>query len=167
MTIRKLGLSALLSLVVIIETISLGWSATSDRSQEELATYALRTLFACYTLTLSLRSFTPNQTKHFLTICHISALTFLATLSVSLIIVVSTADDRAGSDPTSNWVVLALQFCAFVVASTIPRGPLRHYPPSLIYSEKTLEASTTQSHDNVCGSISMRSFLFIFLLISS
>lgn len=155
MTIRKLGLSVLLSLVTIIETISLGWSATSDDSQEELATYTLRTLFASYTLSLSIRSFTQNQTKHFSTICHISALTFLATLSVSLITVVSTAEGHARSGAISSWVVLALEFCAFVVASTIPRGPLRHYPPSLIYTEKTLQASTIQSHDNVCGSISM------------
>lgn len=174
MTMRKLGLSALLSLAAIIETISLGWSASSgNNTREELATYALRTFFASYTLTLSIRSFTQDQTKHFSTICHISALTFLATVSVALITIVSTADGHgyAGSDGAiSGWVVLALDFCAFMVASTMPRGPPRHYPPNLIYSEKTLEASTTICQDNVCGTISTCSppsslFLLISILI--
>ncbi|KJA25547.1 hypothetical protein HYPSUDRAFT_37542 [Hypholoma sublateritium FD-334 SS-4] len=52
------------------------------------------------------------------------------------------------------WYALtAIYAIIAVIAYTTPLGPPLHYPPSDIYSEKTVQSITNKDEDNVCGII--------------
>lgn len=54
------------------------------------------------------------------------------------------------------WYALAAIYAIIAaIAYTTPLGPPLHYPPSDIYSEKTVQSITNKDEDNVCGIISM------------
>ncbi|KAF9531155.1 multidrug resistance-associated ABC transporter [Crepidotus variabilis] len=52
------------------------------------------------------------------------------------------------------YIYLAIYTVAFALAVRTPLGPLLHYPPSDIYSEKTVQSITNTDSNNVCGLIS-------------
>lgn len=158
MRLRKLLLSLLLAISLAIETACLSWAAVMD-DKNATAFYVLRVLSHLYTLTLAVISI--NQIPHFESIVHISALTFAETilLFVTSIIpsadyVTLTQDERSMVSRKIQYAIILLEFTAFMIASTIPRSPPRHYPPGKIYSNKIVIASTNTSQDNVCGIIS-------------
>src|ERR1700691_1644511 len=74
----KLTLSITLALALAIETVSLGFSvSTTDPSA--ITTYALRLIFAIYTLILAVRSINQDTIEpHSESLWHLSCLTFMA-----------------------------------------------------------------------------------------
>jgi hypothetical protein len=57
--------------------------------------------------------------------------------------------------PPGLWyTILVLYLIAFLVTMNIPRGPLIHFSPHQVYSEKTIATMTNFYADNVCGIVS-------------
>ena len=77
MRLRKILLSLLLATILVLQSISLGWSIASSASVPT-AVSALHTAFALYALVLALRAVNHTYAAHATAIIHLSALTFTA-----------------------------------------------------------------------------------------
>lgn len=159
MRLRKIFVCTLLSLIVIIETISLGWSA-ANRELPSSTIYAIRTAFSLYVLGLAIHSVHQDTIgPHTKSILHLTVLSTLASallistavLPSSPISVTYPALDTFPALRGPWYATLALYTIVCVTTFTSPTGPPLHYPPELIYSEKTIAASINKDPDNVCG----------------
>ncbi|KAF7795628.1 hypothetical protein EIP86_006793 [Pleurotus ostreatoroseus] len=160
MRLRKLFITVLSAIILVIQSVSLGWSVV-EFDRRSIIIYSLHVAFALYLLVISARSVKQEYSRHALSIVHLSVLT---TAAVSLLGVTAilpstpmpvsrlTADTI--SVPRALWyVVLALYFAVWGLAITTPRGPAYHYPSDRIYSTKTLMAVTSKYRDNVSGAL--------------
>ncbi|KAJ3535459.1 hypothetical protein NM688_g6974 [Phlebia brevispora] len=158
MRLRKLLITFLAAAILVIQSVSLGWSV-AELDRRSIAVYALHVAFALYLLVLAVRSVKQEYSRHAQAIVHISVLT---TIAVALLCVTAILPStpmpvsRLAADtlsiPHALWyVVFALYFTTWVVAITTPRGPALHYPSDRIYSTKTLMAVTSKYEDNVSG----------------
>jgi hypothetical protein len=158
--VYKLLLASLLSLVLILEAISLGFTFTTA-SASSITTSLLRVLFYVYTLVLTARSVTQqNVEEHAQSVLHLGALTFLAAL-----LEFSTGILPTSPPPTMRFLFfvtstpvpklwytsIALTVVIWFLSFSIPTGPNLHFPPSSIYAPKTVSASTHHTEHNVSG----------------
>jgi hypothetical protein len=153
---RKIFISLILAIALVIETSCLSWAITRNDHQA-VVTYTLRVVFSIYTVVLAVHSI--NQVPHFESIVHISALTFFFTTLLFVSSIIPSVDTSVlmvlvnGSAVLRgmSWAVVALHFVAFAVASTIPQSPPLHYALEKIYSGTIVATNTDISQDNVCG----------------
>ena len=156
---RKALLSSFLAFAVMISTVSLGWSIANN-DHVDMKIYGLHLFFALYVFVISARS-VPQVTRddHSYSILH---LTTLLTVAFSLLgstailpdspppMAVSIADEPV---LLGLWyALLGLYTVGCILAYSTPLGPPLHYPPSDIYSEKTVKSITNTDERNVCGS---------------
>lgn len=152
-------LLAIFACLVVVDTTALGFSIATQETQETILSYALRVVFDIYLLILvSITVHDKQVPHHWVTIIHLSSLIGLSLFISGLeTILPETPDVVVKGDKNSVlldvlWYTdLALSFIATAIVITIPRGPKLHFPSEAIYSEKTLETSTTHSYENVCG----------------
>jgi hypothetical protein len=150
-------MSVALTLVLAVETASLGFSAsTADLST--IATYTLRLVFTIYILILAVRSMNQDSTDtHSESLWHLSSFAASALLFATAILPPTPIPVAEASSQTLDvfkslgWASLALYFISFAIISTIPQGPPLHFDPEKIYSEKTIATTTNVAPDNVCG----------------
>ena len=156
---RKALLSLFLAFAVMISTVSLGWSiANSD--QVDMKVYSLHLFFSLYVFVISARSVLHvTKDDHSDSILHLTA---LLTVACSLLgstailpdspppVAVSIDDEPVLLDLW--YTLLGLYTAGCILAYSTPLGPPLHYPPSDIYSEKTVESITNMDEQNVCGS---------------
>ena len=164
---RKALLSLFLTFAVVISTLSLGWSiANSDDIRIQI--YSLHLFFALYIFVISARSVLQvTKYHHSVSILHLTALLTVvwSLLATSAILpgrpppVTQSIDDEP--------VLLALWYALLgiytvgcIIAYSTPLGPPLYYPPSDVYSEKTVKSITNMDERNVCGSTGMHIFLF-------
>ncbi|KAG2156756.1 multidrug resistance-associated ABC transporter [Suillus bovinus] len=155
---RKLLLVLLSAAILALEGVSLGLSAYPD-GQNVLAEHIFRTTFALYVGLLILRSvgqYTTN--RHSESVIHITALTFFSSVLHFGVAIFPSSDSTSARDPqafppspTFWYSITALYTLTFAIIATTPRGPPLHFSPSLIYSRKTIDDTTNDSYDNVCG----------------
>ncbi|KAI0792249.1 multidrug resistance-associated ABC transporter [Abortiporus biennis] len=157
MRFRKLGLAVIFSVILIIQTISLGW-AVVEEDKSNIVNQSLQVLFALYLVLISGRAVNLEYSPHAESIVHLSALSWIATMLLGTTVILPSRDIptttffRGVSVPDALWYTnLALYFAACIIAATTPRGPKLHYPSERIYSQKTLMAVTSNYQDNVCG----------------
>ncbi|KII87771.1 hypothetical protein PLICRDRAFT_92667 [Plicaturopsis crispa FD-325 SS-3] len=158
MRFTKIILALLYAVIVFIAMMSLGWSASLNEG-ESVAVYALSGTFSLYLLVLSVRSINQdNVPYHSESMIHLSGLNFVAfVLLVTTSILPSTPPPVIKILETlpalrNLWyATLALYAAALVLSMTAPAGPALHFPPTQIYSEKTLASTTNMDPDNVCG----------------
>jgi hypothetical protein len=163
MRLRKLILTALLALILILNTTQLGVAFVLSSSSTVIVTLILKTSFFTYLLILSANSVTQNFSKsHASPIRHLSALLFLSALL--LVCTAILPDDAVQVLQSEDGVLdriwysnLVLVLLAWILVFDTPQGPILHYPSSLIYSEKTLEKTTNHERGNVCGAVGMAS----------
>lgn len=165
MRLRKLAVIVILALNVTLLAIAFGWSmAAGDVARTDVLALGFRLVFALYLLALSLRWVTQsNVDEHWPTTVHLSALTaaefFLLTITAILPdtpapapMILRIAGHEYPIALKALWYAsYALITITFAICSTVPRGPLLHFPSDQIYAEKTLATSTTRVPDNVCG----------------
>jgi hypothetical protein len=158
---RKLLLVTICALLVAVDTTALGYSLALQTSDETVS-FLLRILFDIYLVILTALTIQDVEIPHhWVAVVHLSTLSVLAfTLSFVVSILPKTDDVQVSFVEDSEdsrllvglWYTnLALIFLAVTVSITTPRGPKLHFPSEAIYSEKTLETSTTHAYDNVCG----------------
>ena len=167
MRLRKLLLALILSTALGLETICLGWSAANS-FKRSLSIYSLRLVFSLYVSTLAIRSINQNNIGiHKASVLHLTVLTFTASsLLFSIAILPSGVPSVVSASETDTfpelrplwYTSLALYSLACVVLFTTRLGPRLHYPPELIYSEKTMSATTNLDEENVCGITGRLSF---------
>lgn len=140
----------------------MGYTLATGPVNSTTISFILRGLFDIYLLLLAILTLQDVEVPHhWVTVLHISSLVGLA-FGASFIssLLPSTPDvqsqlfeeTEASRVLVGLWYTnLALTLLAMMRAITIPRGPKLHFPSENIYSEKTLETSTTHDYANVCG----------------
>lgn len=124
-----------------------------------MISYAIRIVFDIYlVLLISLTVQDVDVPHHWVSIIHLSSLISLSFFISAIKTILPDIPDVIISGEESSvlldalWYIdLVLKFIATAIVITIPRGPKLHFPSESIYSEKTLETSTTHFHENVCG----------------
>lgn len=155
---RKLLLVLFSAVILALEGVSLGWSVYLD-GQDMLAEHIFRTTFALYVGVLVVRSVSQCTTdRHSESVIHITALTFLSSFLHFTAAILPSSDSISAHDLQAFPPLLAFWYgmtalytLTFAIIATTPRGPPLHYSPSLIYSKKTIDVTTNQSYENVCG----------------
>lgn len=160
MRVRKALISLLLGVVVVLETITLGWIATAEHNGVQLATHTLRTTFAIYLLVVAARSVRDDVVaSHGRLVVHLGALTTLTALLWGCTAIlpdtppVSESMGAALEVKRVCYVNLGLYAVLAITTMTTPRGPKLHYPPQHIYSEKIVLEMTNTDRENVCGAL--------------
>ena len=147
---RKALLSLFLAFAVVISTVSLGWSIANNE-HDDMKIYSLHLIFAVYVFVISARSVLQVTTDdHSASILH---LTVLLTVAFSLLgLAAILPESIEGSVFLGLWyVLLGIYAVGCILAYSTPLGPPLHYPPSHIYSEKTIKCITNRDEQNVCG----------------
>ncbi|KDQ53279.1 hypothetical protein JAAARDRAFT_72568 [Jaapia argillacea MUCL 33604] len=154
--LRKLLLSIFLATAVVIQAVCVGW-AVAETEKQDIIISSLQLFFALYNTILAIASVNQDSvSSHTHCVLHLSTLTVLATIfmGISAIlpsdsVVISALDSPAF---LGLWYAVFALYCfSALLAINIPCGPLLHYPPGQIYSEKTVAAITNKYEDNVCG----------------
>lgn len=155
---RKLLLVLLSAAILVLEGVSLGWSAYPD-ARNVLAEHIFRTTFGLYVGLLVLRSVGQSTTdRHSESVIHITVLTFFSSVLHFGVAILPSSDSisshnlQAFPPSLAFWYSMtALYTLTFAIIATTPCGPPLHFFPSLIYAKKTIDDTTNKSYDNVCG----------------
>ncbi|TFK68805.1 multidrug resistance-associated ABC transporter [Pluteus cervinus] len=158
MRLRKVLISLLLSLTLVLETIQFGWVNMEDADWRDVATSTLRVSFAAYLLLITVRA-VKSQSKHAETIIHLATLTTLSSVLLLISTMLPTTPPPVAKLSEEviiglqrlRLAVLALYIISASITSTTRRGPRLQYPPERIYFEKTVNAKTNPDPENVCG----------------
>ncbi|KAH7906727.1 multidrug resistance-associated ABC transporter [Hygrophoropsis aurantiaca] len=159
MRLWKLVLAIVLSAVLALEAICLGWSAIILDGHSLLAEHILRTVFAFYAAGLAIRSVGQCEAyAHAESIIHLAFLTAVATLllvATAILpspVTISSSTLQAFPAFLALWYsVLALYAVALVISFVLPQGPPLRFDPALIYFQKTIDDTTNVTPDNVSG----------------
>ncbi|KAJ7512873.1 multidrug resistance-associated ABC transporter [Mycena galericulata] len=149
---RKTFLCILLAVVLGLQAASL---VLAVLEAFEVATHALHLCYALYVFAVA--TFAVKRTDvpaHSESTWHLAALTALPAFCMSsTAILPSDAVIVASSEIIQRfwYAVLAIYIVACITAWTTPLGPPLHYPPSAIYSPKTVAAATNTDQENVTG----------------
>ena len=155
---RKALLSLFLAFAVVISTVSLGWSIANNH-HIDIEIQSLHLSFAAYVFAISARSILQvTQHDHSASILHLTA---LLTVAFSLLGSAAILPDNSPPVATSIddeafllslwYALLGIYTVGCILAYSTPLGPPLHYPPSDIYSEKTVTSITNMDQQNVCG----------------
>ncbi|KAJ3515541.1 hypothetical protein NLJ89_g1687 [Agrocybe chaxingu] len=154
---RKILISSLLAVCLVICGVSLGWSAAED-NRFDIAVCSLHVLFALYAFLLSARSVGQTDDEHSQSIIHLTCLMTVAFLLLGSSALLPdyappvAATVRQFSALLALWYTLvALYTVVCVLCFTTPLGPPLHYDPADIYSEKVVQSITNMDEANVCG----------------
>ena len=154
---RKALLSLFLAFAVVISTVSLGWS-TANNDHDDMKIYSLHLCFALYVFVTSARSVLQDTAcDHSVSVLHLTALLTVAFLLLGLAailpdppsVAVSIHDESVLLGPW--YALLGIYAFGCILAYSTPLGPPLHYPPSDIYSEKSVKSITNTDERNVCG----------------
>ena len=158
---KKAFLSLLLSFALISNTISLGWSVANEERSDTVI-YALHVCFALYVFLLAVWSIGQDNPDHCDSILHLTTLLTVVFLLLGSAAILPPTRPPIITSIEDGYILLGLWYglvgiygIACFIAYTTPLGPLLHYPPSDIYSEKTVQSITNMDEENVCGIISM------------
>ncbi|EDR07940.1 multidrug resistance-associated ABC transporter [Laccaria bicolor S238N-H82] len=160
---RKLFISFLLSLTIVINTVALGFAAANEE-QNDVVVASLQLFFSLYVFLLSARSVGQNTAdEHANSILHVTGLT---TVAFALLGSIAILPDRPPPVATSGvgqsepvliylwYTLVGLYTILCVLTFTTPLGPPLYFPPANIYSKKTVDSITNKDDENVCGLIS-------------
>ena len=141
-----------LAALVVVQTVSLGWTVVAEDSARDVTASVLHTTFSLYLLILSVIALGHNEKLwHSRLTVHLAS---LSTAALVLLVAVSILPSQIGIDSAQRitwYMSLALWFLAFWLSARMKRGPALHFPSDRVYSEKILAGTTTFAEDNVCG----------------
>ena len=155
---RKALLSLFLAFAVVISTVALGWSIANSY-HIDIEIHSLHLSFAAYVFAISARSVLQvTKHDHSASILHLTA---LLTVAFSLLGSAAILPDNSPPVVTSIdgeafllslwYALLGIYAVSCILVYSTPLGPPLHYPPSDIYSEKTVKSITNMDEQNVCG----------------
>ncbi|KAL5499202.1 hypothetical protein ACEPAH_1720 [Sanghuangporus vaninii] len=149
---RKLLLSAVLTSLVIVQTVNFGWTVVADGSARDIAASILHTAFSLYVLIISVTAVGHSEKIwHGRLTVHLAS---LSTAALVLLVAITILPSQVEWNPAQRitwYTSLALWFLAFWLSARMKRGPALHFPSDRVYSEKIFSGTTTFAEDNVCG----------------
>ncbi|KAJ7204719.1 multidrug resistance-associated ABC transporter [Mycena pura] len=151
---RKVFLCLLSAAAVGLQAASLILSLLHHEDHNRVATLALHLSFALYVFTVAALVVKRNDVNsHSELIWHLAVLTTVPAFCMSFTAILPSDTIVASVDAIHDlwYAVLAVYIVLCVVAWTTPLGPPLHYPPSAIYSPKTVAAVTNTNQENVTG----------------
>ncbi|KAL4079580.1 hypothetical protein J3A83DRAFT_4368342 [Scleroderma citrinum] len=148
-----------LVVIVVLQSISLGWTFMVDDEGYSKYTYGLHVAYAFYATILAGRAVYQNTVEaHAVSIIHLAVLTFMPTILLFAAAILPSSlpvsITLAQNVPFLLWiyyVVLALYFVITIIIFTMPTGPPLHFPPENVFSEKTVLNATNHDQNNVSG----------------
>ncbi|KAJ7240591.1 multidrug resistance-associated ABC transporter [Mycena rebaudengoi] len=149
---RKVFICILLAAITAVQTTSLVLSVAS--AEKVVATLALHLCYVIYLFGIAAFAVNRNDVeRHSESIWHLSALTFLPALCMTFTAILPSGPVVASNEITLElwYSVLAMYSCCSMISWTTALGPALHYPPSAIYSAKTVSAATNTDAENVTG----------------
>ncbi|KAG5650246.1 hypothetical protein H0H81_000167 [Sphagnurus paluster] len=156
---RKIVMTLLLTAILVVDAILLGWSVVNEGSSQ-ISIHATRVGFALYLVALAARSIRISTIQgHSEHISHLTVLTTLAFLLLGATAILPETPPVAASLPLGTalsnlWrVEFGLYTISFLLYFTTRHGPRLHFPAERIYSEKTIQAATNHEEENVTGVI--------------
>jgi hypothetical protein len=153
---RKALLSLFLAFAVVISTVSLVWSIANNH-HDDMRIYSLHLCFTLYVFVVSARSvFQATKDDHSDSILHLTALLTVAFLLLGSAAILPDSLVAVSIDDESVllglwYALLGIYTVGCILAYSTPLGPPLHYPPSDIYSEKTVKSIANSDEHNVCG----------------
>jgi hypothetical protein len=163
---RKALLSLFLAFAVVISMVSLGWSIVNN-DHNDMKIYSLHLFFALYVFIISARSVLQVLTDdHSASVLHLTAsLTVAFLLLGSAAISPDSPSEAVSIDDESvllglRYALLGVYTVGCILAYSTRLGPPLHYPPSDIYSEKTIKSITNTDERNVCGTTGRHLLVF-------
>lgn len=154
---RKLTVSVILTAVVVIDAISLGWSIANNEFAG-ITIYAISIVFSIYLLGIAYRSVNQmtvelhSESVLHLTVLSTLAVTFLGSTAILPVTPPTTSSLETVPALRIIWhAKLALYMFVCLISFTTAQGPRLCYPTKRIYSEKTIQATTNPDEENVCG----------------
>ena len=151
-------MSMSLAFAVVISTASLGCSIAIN-DHVDIKIYGLHLFFALYVFVISARSVLQVATyDHSDSILHLTSLLTVAVLLLGSAAILPDSSPPVAASIDEKSVLLGLWYSLLgiytvgcILAYSTPLGPPLHYPPSDIYSEKTIKSITNMDEQNVCG----------------
>ena len=142
----------------MMSAISLGWSISSN-DQVDMKIYSLHLFFALYIFVVSARSIVQVAAyDHSNSILHLTALLTVAVFLLGSAAILPDSPPPVAASIDDEPVLLGLWYTLLgiyivgcILAYSTPLGPPLHFPPSDIYSEKTVKSITNTDEQNVCG----------------
>ena len=171
---KKALLSLFLAFAVVISTVSLGWS-TANKDQDDMKIYSLHLFFALYVFVISARSILQDTVyDHSVSVLHLTTLLTVAFLLLGSAAILPDSPSMAVSIDDESvllgrrlwYALLGIYTIGCILGYSTPLGPPLHYPPSDIYSEKTIKSITNKDERNVCGITGMHLFFLFEVLIT-
>ncbi|KAJ7126233.1 P-loop containing nucleoside triphosphate hydrolase protein [Mycena epipterygia] len=153
---RKVFLCVLMTAIVGLQAASLALSLLNAEETSRVITYALHLCYALYVFGIAAFAVNRNHVQaHSESIWHLAALTTLPAFCMSFTAILPSDAVIASVEIIQRlwYAVLAIYIMACITAWTTPLGPPLHYPPSTIYSPKTVAAATNTDEENVTGSV--------------
>ncbi|KAF9788298.1 multidrug resistance-associated ABC transporter [Thelephora terrestris] len=154
--------------ILILQTISVGWSFATLEPKDAIVP-TLNAFTALYLIVITISTLNDEiPDVHFTQVVHIAAITTIAALVFGSIAILPssqiTISGQAGDSDSwaLHYAVVGLYAVACAISLNIPRGPALHFPPEQIYSEKTVESTTSRYRDNVCGIVNDSIFGMLF-----
>lgn len=154
MRTRKIILSTILSILVLVQAAQLGLGG-------DVTICSLHLVFALYLLGIAISSVSRQTVStHTESVWHLAPLTAFSVALMGFTSILPAKDLpviashlRVSIDilPTLWYISFVVYILAVATAVTIPCGPGLHYPPTSIYSEKTAQAITNKDRNNVSG----------------
>lgn len=168
---RKLFISLLAAVIVVLNTVSLGWAAADDM-KHNISILAIYIYFALYVLIIAARSINQNSVEsHAESVIHLTTLTTIACLLLGGTAILPISPPPVIEATGDDYVLLpvwytmvGIYYVICIIAFTTPQGPPLHYSPGDIYSEKTVQSITNTDQENVCGITSTLLFFRVCIL---
>ncbi|KAJ6612747.1 P-loop containing nucleoside triphosphate hydrolase protein [Mycena sp. CBHHK59/15] len=150
---RKIFICLLFAAIIGVQTSRLVLTLANEDTTP-VATYALHLCYALYLFGVA--AFSVNRSDvdgHSESIWHLTALTTLPAFCMAFTAILPSDPVIASIHVVMRlwYAALSLYSVACVTAWTTPLGPPLHYPPSAIYSPKTVTAITNTDAENVTG----------------
>ncbi len=157
MRTRKLVSTVLFAVILILETVYLGWSL-ADPATLDIVSHAVRVAYALYCLVIATRSVKQETVSyHAESIIHLTGLTSVAAVVLGLASLLPTKPPPQISSESADgfaWLRL-LVFITYVVTCVLsagtPQGPPLHFEPADIYLPKEVSVVTNHELENVTG----------------
>ncbi|KAF9023271.1 ATP-binding cassette transporter [Hymenopellis radicata] len=156
MRTRKLSITILFAIILVLEMGYLAWSLARLASFSIIA-HAPRVAYALYCLVIATRSVSQEIVAyHAESIIHLTGLTAVAAVVLGLASLLPTPPLQISDKSTDllAWLRL-LVFVIYVVACVLsagtPLGPSLHFEPADIYLPEDVSAVTSRELENVAG----------------
>ncbi|KAF9031702.1 multidrug resistance-associated ABC transporter [Hymenopellis radicata] len=168
MRTRKLVLTVLFAVILVLETVYLGWFL-ADPATLNVVCHVVRVAYALYCLVIASRAVKQETVSyHAESIIHLTGLTAVAAVVLGLASLLPTkpppqiSSESADGFAWLRFLVFITYVATCVLSAGTPQGPPLHFEPADIYLPKEVSAVTNHELENVTGVTSASPWATLF-----